>query len=287
MNGHDMDRTALGSNTGRRAVPVPFYDAVLLVEPGVSPATTLVAMRPIVEAMGLDWSTQRLKIAEHPVLAPTVGQIPTVAEDGKWRNMTALPLNRIHFWLATVNPKKVPDPEIRERVIRFQEECADTLYDRFFGEHHRVAAPEMPSVVADGARQLLPGHPDFSQAVRLVREARLSRGSSAALAVWRAVGLPWVPELDDAPKLAHDETDSVARFAIEGIERVPGVYTPSHVFARAYIEFCTAHGLEISSQRSYETRFGRMGFPKRKIGGRMVYLGIRPKAQPDTASGGC
>ena len=43
---------------------------------------SMVAMKPVVEGMGLDWSAQFVKIKAHPVLAPAVGQITTVGGYG-------------------------------------------------------------------------------------------------------------------------------------------------------------------------------------------------------------
>lgn len=127
-------------------------------------------------------------------------------------------------------------------------------------------------------RIIMPGHPDFGQAVRLVREARLSRGATAALALWRTIGLPWVSELESETVLkAESETDSVALFAREGIEPASGVMTPAAMLVPAYIQFCAGRQLPAYNQTSFQMRFARMGFPKRKISGRHVYLNIRIK----------
>ncbi len=115
---------------------INFHGAALVVRAGDSPATTLVAMRPVVEGMGLSWAAQFVKLKAHPVLGPTISEIEMVAEDGKSRAMTALPLSRLHFWLATIQPNKVK-PEIRERVIAFQTEAADALFEHFFGQPAR------------------------------------------------------------------------------------------------------------------------------------------------------
>lgn len=134
-------------------------------------------------------------------------------------------------------------------------------------------APSSPAARAT----ILPGHPDFSQAVRLVREARLSRGCDAALSVWREVGLPWVPELETAPAvpMAPGE-DAVSRFAVEGLERAPGVMTPGAALYHAYRSFCIRHGLANTGEASFFTRFARMGFTKRRLKGRYVYLDVKP-----------
>lgn len=105
-------------------MPVPFYeDTVVLVGQGNEP---YVAMKPIVVNMGLAWSPQRTKITER--FAATVTEIVTVAEDGGLREMTCLPLRKLPAWLYSISPNKVK-PELRDKIIRYQEECDDALWD--------------------------------------------------------------------------------------------------------------------------------------------------------------
>jgi P22_AR N-terminal domain len=103
---------------------------------GDTPETTLVAMRPVVQGMGLNWASQFVKIKANPVLGPTVVTITTVAADGKRREMDGLPLNRLNFWLATIQPSRVPAPSVhgaphapryfhveRDAVVRLARRC--------------------------------------------------------------------------------------------------------------------------------------------------------------------
>jgi len=85
-----------------------------------------VAMRQIVEGMGLAWSPQRAKLVER--FKSTVTMIVTVGEDGKNRDMVCLPLRKLTAWLYTVNSNKVK-PELREKIISYQNECDDALWD--------------------------------------------------------------------------------------------------------------------------------------------------------------
>jgi len=62
-----------------------------------------------------------------------------VAGDGKGRQMQALPLSRLPFWLATVNPNKVK-AAIRKRVVLFQEQAADVLAAAFLSNGTRQDA---------------------------------------------------------------------------------------------------------------------------------------------------
>jgi hypothetical protein len=111
---------------------VTFHGATLLVQPGRGPEDTLVAMKPIAEGMGLTWQPQHAKLMAHPVLSKGITEI-VIPSAGGPQAMTALPLNRLHFWMATLHPNKIGDPAVRERVIVFQTEAADALFERFFG----------------------------------------------------------------------------------------------------------------------------------------------------------
>ena len=111
---------------------VNFHGAELVALRGDTPETTLVAMKPVVEGMGLDWKGQFDKIKAHPVLSKGMGVIPIPSRGGT-QDMTALPLNRLNFWLATIQPSRVPGDDVRAKVIAYQEECADVLFAHFFG----------------------------------------------------------------------------------------------------------------------------------------------------------
>ena len=103
---------------------VPFHNAELyLVEFNGQPYT---AMRPIVESMGLDWKAQLVKIKQR--FNSVVGEITTTGKDGKQYKMLCLPLKKLFGWLMTISPNKVK-PELRDTVIKYQEECDDVLWD--------------------------------------------------------------------------------------------------------------------------------------------------------------
>lgn len=103
--------------------PVPFHeDTVVLADHGGEPH---VIMKPLVENLGLIWAAQFVKLTEK--FASTISMIETVAEDGRLREMTALPLRKLPAWLYSINPNKVA-PEIAQKVVRYQEECDEVLW---------------------------------------------------------------------------------------------------------------------------------------------------------------
>ncbi|MBD2781960.1 phage antirepressor N-terminal domain-containing protein, partial [Xenorhabdus szentirmaii] len=111
-------------NESSNTINVPFHgDHLYLVNYNGEP---YVPMRPIVDGMGLAWQSQLEKIKQR--FKSTVTEIVIVAADGKKRNMACLALRKLAGWLATISPNKVK-ASIRDKVIRYQEECDDVLYE--------------------------------------------------------------------------------------------------------------------------------------------------------------
>lgn len=90
----------------------------------------LVALRPIVDHFGLDWSTQRRKLTAKSWA--TMVKMTTVAEDGKRREMTAGDRRTLTMWLATLDENRVRADK-RDELIAYQSEAADAL-DKYFHE---------------------------------------------------------------------------------------------------------------------------------------------------------
>lgn len=116
----------MAENTTTTLAAVEFHGATLV--------TTLVdgiphvALRPLCEAIGLDWSAQTRRVSRDAVMASTVAVMATVAEDGKRREMTCIPLKMLNGWLFGVDANRVA-PEVKDRLIEYQRECYDTLAD--------------------------------------------------------------------------------------------------------------------------------------------------------------
>ncbi|WP_372241688.1 phage antirepressor N-terminal domain-containing protein [Pseudomonas sp. Q1] len=125
-------------------MPVPFYeDTLVIVRKDAEP---FVAMKSVVEGMGLAWQVQHRKIAEK--FESTVSEIETVAEDGKLRGMTCLPLRKLPAWLYSISPNKVA-PELRDKIVRYQEECDDVLWEYWSkGNAIRAVLPNVAQHIA-------------------------------------------------------------------------------------------------------------------------------------------
>ena len=142
-------------------ITVPFHgNSLYIVEIDGQPYTP---MKPIVEGMGMAWQTQHRKLNDSRFKS-TITEMVIVAEDGKQREMTCLPLRKLPGWLMTIHAGKVR-PEIRDKIVTYQNECDDALWDYWTkGEakrHVPAAAPQVrePSPFAV-ERVLLERNPD-------------------------------------------------------------------------------------------------------------------------------
>lgn len=63
---------SLTRSTDKDLVGVQFHGARLIAVRGETPETTMVAMRPVVEGMGIDWASQFKRLRRHPVLQTCV-----------------------------------------------------------------------------------------------------------------------------------------------------------------------------------------------------------------------
>ena len=104
-------------------ITVPFHNAELyIVEYEGQPYTP---MKPIVDGMGLDWKSQFVKLKQRFIKGMVEITIPT---KGGLQTMLCLMLRKLPAWLYSVNANKVK-PELRDTVIKYQEECDDVLWD--------------------------------------------------------------------------------------------------------------------------------------------------------------
>lgn len=125
----DQGINVMGKNITAAAAVTPatvdFHGHALTVITGPA-GEHLVAMKPICEAIGLQWEAQLKRIKRHEVLNSTVSMMDMVAEDGKIRELVCLPLDYLNGWLFGVDASRVR-PEIRSTLIKYQRECFGVL----------------------------------------------------------------------------------------------------------------------------------------------------------------
>ncbi len=116
-----------------RAITVPFHGADLcVVEHNGHPYTP---MKPIVEGMGLAWQPQHRKLSSNQnrwgitiMVMPLQGVSDSETPLGGAQKVMAMPLRKLPGWLATIDPGRVKNKEARAKVLEYQNECDDVLW---------------------------------------------------------------------------------------------------------------------------------------------------------------
>lgn len=119
---------------------VPFHDNEILTVD--RDGEIHVVLRPVIEAMGLDWSATLKRIKRHPVLSKSlsieispVGITPTPrGHNGHGdRHSAIISLEHFHGVLMTISPERIKDENARNIVIRYQEEAFRAVFEHFHG----------------------------------------------------------------------------------------------------------------------------------------------------------
>ena len=110
-------------------VMVDFHgDTIFAME---TPEGVFVAVRPIVERFGLDWSAQFRRIKRDAVLGRSVVMMATETLAGR-REAICLPLRLLAGFLFGIDENRVK-AEFRDALIAYKEQAHEALYQRFFG----------------------------------------------------------------------------------------------------------------------------------------------------------
>lgn len=103
---------------------LPFHGQHIIT--AMAAGVAYVAMKPIVENIGLDWASQFVKLKKQ---GEKFGCCDiTIPSFGGLQRMLCLPMKKLNGWLFSINPAKVRD-DIRDRLVRYQEECFTALHD--------------------------------------------------------------------------------------------------------------------------------------------------------------
>jgi len=139
---------ALQSETGARAmsqtlVTVDFHGQSLIA--ALIDGKPYVAMRPIVENIGLDWKSQYARINRNLVMSKGVVMM-TIPSGGGDQETLCLPLDLLNGWLFGVDVNRVK-AEIKPKLIRYQEECYRVLFQHFMPQ--QAQRPHNPAIDYD------------------------------------------------------------------------------------------------------------------------------------------
>lgn len=89
-----------------------------------------IAIRPICDALGVDFSSQLKSLKSDMILNSTMVINTTVGGDRNDREMVTIPIKYVFGWLFGIHPNKVSD-DARENLLRYKMECYDVLWNHF------------------------------------------------------------------------------------------------------------------------------------------------------------
>jgi len=128
-----------------------------------------VPMEAICKAMGLQTHGQVTRLRDNEAVAESLVTLPMLwvySDEAREREMVCLRLDRLPFWMGTIQPNRIQDESKRERIIRYQREFADVAWAAF----RREILPDDVLAELDAA---LP--PDQQQYHQLMDEAATMR----------------------------------------------------------------------------------------------------------------
>ena len=145
----------------------------------------LVAIKPICEALGIDWSSQKQRIERDEILASTMVMITTVAADGKDREMCAVPYMFVFGWLFSIDASKVNE-DVKESVLKYKMECHKVLFEHF--TEPQTFLKQKQVAIEREVNEYQERQKDFKDAKKRMDEskARLNKTMSITIEDWRA-----------------------------------------------------------------------------------------------------
>lgn len=87
---------------------------------------TFVAVKPICEALEIDYEAQRKAINRSKLLSQLPSKQTVVAKDNRLRKMLCFNEKYVYGWLFSINSES-------EELIEYQKTCCDLLYNHFHG----------------------------------------------------------------------------------------------------------------------------------------------------------
>lgn len=133
MNNNPHDLVSIGE------VTIPFYEDVLIVQLGED-GEIYVALRPIVQALGLSWGSQLNRIKRDAVLSKKMKTLSVFVTntqgeaEGQNREVVCLPKQYISGFLFGISAGRIKDSQLQDKVIQFQEEAHLFLDAAFTGD---------------------------------------------------------------------------------------------------------------------------------------------------------
>jgi hypothetical protein len=199
--------------TSQATREIDFYGDLLLVS--LVDDVPYVAVKPIVDYLEIDWSSQLQRINRDEILSEAKRKVVMVAGDGKRREMVSLPLELFHGWLFTITGTRLKTTEAVKKLNRYRRDCFRVLWREFGRDWFQPT-------------EVLPG-PGGSQALVQVREIGQALVN---LADEQLVLQTRVDTIETSTAGAHERLDKAAAVVRSMQQRL------SHVERRVYPYEC-------------------------------------------------
>lgn len=147
---------------------IPFHGSELIARRG-SDDDYYVALKPLCEGMGIDYTAQYRRLNRQPWAVTAM--MATTGSDGKTYNMFGINRKTLTMWLATIDTSRLKDDTVKTNIVTYQQECAEAL-DSYF--HDGAAVRELPGDTDDDliARALVAAQRKIEDRERRLTEAR-------------------------------------------------------------------------------------------------------------------
>lgn len=238
-------------------VKVDFHgDTVTAVREGDS---ILVAVKPIIDRLGLDWSAQLQRLKRDEVLEEGM-VIITIPSPGGAQDTIGLPLELLPGFLFGISTGSISDPDVRAAALAYKRECYAVLYRHFFGQR------EAEDVDWDA----------LTEKLNLVKQARLTYGRKAAQGMWERLGLPPVDGGTEKPLAANYEGmfAYLHDFLDECTEQGGGFMVLAGELFKLYTAWAKANNAPFFTAVGFGKAIAQSGIRKRRSN-QTYYLGVR------------
>lgn len=131
-----------------------------------------VPIKPICEALGVNYTTQLEKLENDEILNSVIPLRGTTGADGKQYKMKCIPLKFVFGWIFSISSKSVKE-EAKEGLINYKLMCYDALYN-YFTEHATFIEEKERKLNEYVDKEVL-ARENFKNSEKLLRDIRNER----------------------------------------------------------------------------------------------------------------
>lgn len=93
-----------------------------------------VALKPIADAIGVQWEWQQNALKNDPILKDALWVTMVRDQSGRQNKAICLVIDMVHGWLFSIDSSKVK-ASAKPKLLSFKRECYQVLFDHFYGKY--------------------------------------------------------------------------------------------------------------------------------------------------------